>query len=207
MSRATLILASPSVRDKAHEEKPCAHCGKVFQRDTRYSRKYFSLQKFCCQACFGEALAGRGVVNKLSMEESFWRWVSRGDGCWEWKGAKDKDGYGILTFRGKTYRANRVSLQLDGRPAGKGTYACHHCDNPACVNPRHLYPGTPSQNVADARRRKRLAVGERRSKLTNDQVLAIRGDPRSCTQVCKDYGVSHSLISMIRSYRIWKHLP
>ena len=95
-----------------------------------------------------------------SVEERFWRHVSRGqiDECWEWTGSRDQRGYGKLAVaRGQSpVRASRVALAIRlGRPIGDGMCACHSCDNPPCCNPAHLYEGNQSQNLQDAVRRGR----------------------------------------------------
>lgn len=84
--------------------------------------------------------------------------------CWLWTGAKDPDtGYGRFGLGGKgagTCLASRYILEMIlQRPIRPGLLACHHCDNPSCVRPSHLYEGTYSENLRDAwkRTRKRAA--------------------------------------------------
>lgn len=85
-------------------------------------------------------------------------WVSK-TGCIEWTGARQK-GYGQATFNGRTVRASRLVLHLKlGRPIAGGMLACHHCDNPSCVNPSHIYEGTCKDNGEDAARRERMPHG------------------------------------------------
>lgn len=70
--------------------------------------------------------------------------------CVIWPHGKDRDGYGRLTFKGKGYRAHRVVLSWkEGRDLKKGELACHSCDNPSCVNPDHLWVGSPKDNTQD----------------------------------------------------------
>jgi HNH endonuclease len=77
-------------------------------------------------------------------------------GCWNWKRGKSSDGYGSVGFRGKTEGAHRVSaiLFLGFDPASR-LHVLHTCDNPACVNPKHLYFGTHQDNMRDLTVRRR----------------------------------------------------
>jgi hypothetical protein len=73
------------------------------------------------------------------------KWTAVGD-CHVWQGYKDKDGYGVLTFRRASRRAARVAMFLAGRPIPPGKLANHTCRNRACVNPQHIEPVTKRQN-------------------------------------------------------------
>lgn len=86
--------------------------------------------------------------------ERFWNKVNKTENCWEWQGGKDRDGYGHIRVEGKLWQAHRFSTLLDGRdPAGK--VVMHQCDNPSCVNPKHLKLGTQADNVYDMVAKKR----------------------------------------------------
>lgn len=121
-------------------------------------------------------------------------------GCWLWVGAVDLDGYGVMNATGKR-RAHRHSYKTFVCDPGD-KMVLHKCDNRLCINPEHLTIGDHKENMRQMRERGRVGqgCGERNSnaKLTNDQAEAIRLDPRSSYAVSLDYGVSDSLIRMIR---------
>lgn len=189
-------------------EKTCANCGCSFTKDKRNTWAYWEKAKYCGHACAGIGVARLKAEQRPSIEEKFWLNVEKEDGCWPWTGSTDKDGYGILEYEGKFFRANVFSLKLDGRPVPQGQYACHTCDNPPCVRPDHLYPGTPTQNMADALARGRLQIGERHyaAKLTEASVVEIRNSHETDKTLAERYGVSDSLIYLVRARKCWKHV-
>jgi hypothetical protein len=103
--------------------------------------------------------APKGYVPKPSLTaEEFWAMTDRSGECWEWTGNRTRPGYGSARFRGKTVGAHRVAWMLaNDSEIPARMMICHHCDNPPCVNPAHLYCGTASDNVRDAYDRGRIS--------------------------------------------------
>jgi len=97
------------------------------------------------------------------MEDRFWRRVDRRgpDECWPWTGKIDRWGYGEhrWQWRGRTFTttASRYALSLHTAPAFSWVLCCHHCDNPSCCNPAHLYWGDVLSNASDRSSRNRHA--------------------------------------------------
>ena len=151
-----------------------------------------------------------------STEERFLEKMQRmdHDECWLWVSTKDKDGYGIFKLDGRDVKAHRVSWQLSKGSIPPKFLVLHKCDNPSCVNPNHLFLGTPMDNMQDKIKKGR-AVYSRGSqlpqaKLLERDVLEIRSiyDKGGMTrnQLASEYGVSTTNISMIVNFRTWKHL-
>jgi len=188
--------------------KSCAQCGQTFWRDRRNTLAYWGKAKFCGRRCAGVFNAARLRAIRLTLEQAFHARVHKGAECWRWTGSQDKDGYGILTYGKRTYRAPRLALRFDGRPVPTGKYACHHCDNPACVRPDHLYHGTPKQNSKDAATRDRAIRGERQhmAKLTEAAVREIRASRTPDLVLAQKFGVSRSAVSLARAGRTWGHV-
>lgn len=147
----------------------------------------------------------------------FWSKVNRAgaEECWTWSAYRIPSGYGMFTIRKGTYMtASRVALALTvGRPLRLGEVACHHCDNPPCVNPSHLFAGTQTDNALDKIRKGRgnPTHGEARcsSKLTEVQVREILAEPHRFgiyRELGRVYGVSNTVIKRIRQRTLWAHI-
>lgn len=98
------------------------------------------------------------VVNILPMKDDS-KFLARisidTSGCWFWKGASNKDGYGVAQIDGKRSYAHRRSFIIFNGPISPGKYICHSCDVPRCVNPDHLWEGTALENNRDTASKKR----------------------------------------------------
>lgn len=127
------------------------------------------------------------------------------DNCTLWQGAKNKAGYGITWFKNKWAYAHRAVVN-----ATKGEIVRHTCDNPSCVNPKHLVIGSHKENSTDMVSKQRQAWGVRaaRSKLTEDQVVAIRNlqGAQPSRNVAEIFGTSKTNVLDIWNKRTWKYL-
>lgn len=143
-------------------------------------------------------------------EHGFWSRMSKGDRCWEWQGKTRPDGYGILSFRGRPYqRAHRVAYELIYGPIPDGLHVCHHCDNPPCCRPDHLFLGPPAANLADMRSKDRSCYGDRCpwSKLNSLQAAEIRrrrANGESLNSLAEEFDISRSLIQHIAKGTAWR---
>jgi len=145
-----------------------------------------------------------------SVPERFWDKVAVGapGECWPWRASLDRYGYGRAVLNGKYVAASRAAYILATGNEADGLLVCHHCDNPKCYNPSHLYAGTPSDNQRDKFKRGRTHCGEKNpaGKLTEAQVQNIRrlfDAGMSNTAIGKMLGVHHSTISKIRTGKSW----
>jgi hypothetical protein len=140
-------------------------------------------------------------------------------GCWLWEGSyHSTSGYGVMRIgsdvdgTARMVLAHRLSFEIFRGSIGENKFVCHKCDNIICVNPDHLFMGTPSDNTSDMMKKGRnryvAHAGERNgcSKLTNEQVVQIRSDHRVLRLVAAEYGISKTVVSQIKRRKKWKHL-
>ena len=135
--------------------------------------------------------------------------------CWEWLGGrKHSHGYGGFFINGKMEFAHRAAFMLFVRDLQESECVLHHCDNPRCVNPDHLFAGSQSDNMADMRAKNRAAnVGPKGSKhaahkLVEADIPVIRQrlDTESAAAISRDYGVSDSAILAVKHGTTWRHV-
>lgn len=136
--------------------------------------------------------------------------------CWEWFKGKTTAGYGMFHKDKFTASyAHRISYELHVGPIPKGMCVCHACDNPACVNPSHLFLGTHLDNMRDMNKKGRHAKdgakGEKNaaSKLENNDIPKIKNllnNGCSLNSIARKFLVSKKTIFNIKKGRIWKHI-
>lgn len=125
-------------------------------------------------------------------------------GCWEWTGSiNSENGYGSFRWSGHrhTYYAHRVSCELYNGPFTQARpWALHSCDNPPCMNPEHLWAGSPSENTQDAvnkGRWKAVRFTEEDAAARVDAVFRLRAAGLTQQSIGDEIGLSQSQVSLI----------
>lgn len=156
------------------------------------------------------------LPNGSSVKEKLQAYSARDPktGCRIWLRAVDIDGYGRVGSGyglARSVLTHRVAYESYVGPIPDGMCVCHHCDNPPCIEPSHLFLGTPKDNTDDmvAKNRQAKGVDVGRSKLSEEEVLNIveylRGGD-SLRDTASRFGVDHSTIFKINKGDLWAHL-
>lgn len=134
-------------------------------------------------------------------------------GCWEWNLRRRDKGYGQVKVDGQMRDSHIVAHWLRNGPVPEGLLVCHHCDNPPCCNPEHLFVGTHQDNCDDKMKKGRhqRLRGEQcgTAKLTEEQVREIRRlRALGMTNIAigDRFGMSNQMISYICLRRNWSHV-
>lgn len=155
----------------------------------------------------------KGVfIRKKSPEklvERFWAKVDTGGDCWLWTGATYYNGYGVFNIESRNHTAHRAAWILFRGPVPDGILVLHHCDNPPCVRPDHLFLGTPKENTQDMVSKGRSTAGERHrlAKLSVENVLEIRSlhrDGMVQRRIAERFEVSYATINLIVKRKNWQ---
>lgn len=221
-----------SIPDCATRVKGAGLCEKHYERLKKHGDPlYVRTPRTCDIPNCGKPHKGRGLcevhLDRLTMHgdalyerptvtQRFWAKVDKtpgGAACWEWQGARAQHGYGIFDARSGERFAHRRSWVMANGPIPDGLCVLHRCDNPPCVNPRHLFLGTKSDNTADMmnKGRHRPVSMPRESnpnvKLTEAQMLEIRQryvtESISQDRLAREYGISQTQVSRIIRYESW----
>lgn len=142
--------------------------------------------------------------------ERFLERVDKTDSCWLWRGAIGKNGYGYVGIDGRKVISTHQFMYMVvlGKTLLPGFQLRHTCDVRHCVRPDHLMVGTQKDNIADAMSRKRhVLAGFVKKKLDEEKIAQIRLmflDGMRNAEIARRFGVSNSLISLIRSRKRWQ---
>lgn len=153
---------------------------------------------------------------KLVPADRFWKYVDvrSDDECWHWLASTTKDGYGRFYFRKRNVPAHRASWMMHFGEIPDGMQVCHTCDNPACVNPRHLFLGTNADNMNDKAEKGRCnsvhGSPHPFAKITEEDVVAIRKMAQDTdlpyTKIAAQMNVSVANICLIVKGKTWAHV-
>lgn len=151
--------------------------------------------------------------------ENFWSRVAVDvNGCWNWSGPFnsriESRQYGSVWWSGTKLKTHRLAYIFEHGIIKPGMYICHRCDNPKCVNPSHLFQGTPMENTEDciSKNRDLRERGEKRycAKLSEKSVRQIRSEYKkeygSITRLARKHGVSPTAICNVIHRLRWKHV-
>ena len=143
---------------------------------------------------------------------AFWSNVEVTDTCWRWTKTTKKRAYGSWTWNRKSINPGRfLKIMLDA-PSDQSLFACHKCDNPACIRPSHLFWGTQSDNIKDAvkkgRWRHRGFIGRRPDNqvLEKQHVWFIRAfhGSASTQSIAKILKIKKKYVWSVHSGFCWK---
>jgi hypothetical protein len=202
-------VGSPRRPQNAHRVSWKLHFGKLTP-EIKISQKCGN------RACVNpEHLQIGQAKEHQTFEQVFWKFAKKSKGCWKWTGEIDKDGYGRMKIpqaKGKRL-AHRASWQIHNGEIPKGICVLHRCDVRDCVNPKHLFLGTPRDNSEDMVRKHRQANGSKHggAKLTESDVLKIReiyeSNGHSIAAIAKRFPqVKRCSLSDIVYRYGWKHI-
>lgn len=159
------------------------------------------------------------TIQRIPPDVRFWRHVEkRGDNeCWPWKGAGKPYGrFRIGPAGTPMVGPHKFSLEMTGVTVSAGMCVMHSCDNPLCVNPKHLSVGSSRDNTKDAMRKGRMRFtfgpgydprrGRGPRKLDDEKARTIKTSSESNSVLAERYGVDISLISRIKSGKAWRNV-
>lgn len=190
------------------DSRCCEFCDSELIRKDYEGDRDFKRRRFCDKNCSAKATSPYASMHERLLSNST---PADERGCWNWTGYRDAKGYGRASSdHSKEVLAHRISYIEFVGPIPEGLHILHSCDNPACINPAHLRPGTNDDNMLDRLERDRCfkPKGEinPKAKLTEADVLAIRSSSESRKVLASRFGVATSSIGNILRRRTWAHV-
>lgn len=186
--------------DKKHSS--IGYCSTHERQFRRYGRTTTYLRRY---DSFEQAYNDQVIKNEI--------------GCWGWSGSVSTAGYSLIFSNHETKWGHRFSFEFHKEPIKNGNIICHHCDNPVCTRPDHLFQGTMRDNIQDCISKGRFkyvsnnckARGEKvgGSKLKENEVIQIKKmieDGFDNKFIAELFHVRHSTISSIRVGKTWRHI-
>lgn len=128
-------------------------------------------------------------------------------GCWNWIGAKHDSGYGRIQIRPRLWPVHRFIYEsCHGVELNRKIFVCHSCDNPACINPNHLFAGDALANNRDSVLKGRNSHGEKSKEalISSATAISIAKKEGKYSDVAAEYGVSMSVVIQIKQGKRWK---
>jgi hypothetical protein len=174
-----------------------------------------------CASHYNQKRAGKELkplqlqYHGYTEEKRFMQRVKKVDsGCWEWQGSTNAEGW-HGQWRNKSggiELTHRASWRMFNGEIPKGIFVLHKCDNPICVNPKHLFLGTQSDNAKDMWIKNRgnpgKSQGEKHgmAKVNEETVREIRSSSESGVALANKFGISRTTVSEIRKRKTWCHI-
>ncbi len=146
--------------------------------------------------------------SRVPFADRFWAHVDKSGDCWTWTGGRQWQNYGMFWNQ----MAHRIAYELTYGPISDGLVVCHHCDNPPCVRPDHLFLGTQKANLADCSRKGRISrgVNHHDAKCSEDDIRQIRrlydGKKGTRAALAHQFNLSITHVTRIVRRQAWRHL-
>lgn len=133
-------------------------------------------------------------------QDRFKKFYEQTNTCWKWIGSLDRYGYGKFKIGQHTIKAHRYSYWLHYGEFDEHLHVLHHCDNPFCVNPDHLFLGTNQDNITDREAKARHGnTGRRLTYKEKEQIKSDLNKGRSVKELVNTYGVHISTILRLKN--------